>query len=62
MTHVPVEALLAQHAGATDPMQKSFAGMMASYASTKAIDMNAVLKIFPLKLRTVEEYAKSVMG
>jgi uncharacterized protein YbjT (DUF2867 family) len=59
---VPVEALLAQLAGATDPMQKSFVGLMASYASTQAIDMKAVLKTFPLKLKTVEDYAKSVMG
>jgi NADH dehydrogenase len=61
VTHVPVEALQGQLAGATDPMQKSFVGLMLSYASAPAIDMTATLKAFPLKLRTVEEYARSVM-
>ena len=58
---VPVEALQGQLVAATDPMQKSFTGLMISYASAKAIDMTATLKAFPLKLKTVEEYAKSVM-
>jgi len=49
-------------AGATDPMQKSFVGLMISYASTPAIDMKATLKAFPLKLRSVEDYARSVVG
>ena len=62
VTHVPVEALQGQLAGATDPMQKSFAAMMISYASAAAIDMTATLKAFPLKLRTVEEYVRSVMA
>ncbi len=61
VTKVPVEALQGQLAGATDPFQKSFAGLMISYANSKAIDMTATLKAFPLKLRSVEEYAKSVM-
>ena len=61
VTLVPVEALQGQLAGATDPMQKSFVGLMIGYASAAAIDMNATLKTFPLKLRTVEEYARSVM-
>jgi len=61
-TLVPVEALEAQLAGATDLMQKSFIGLMLSYASTRAIELSATLKTFALKLRTVEEYAKSVMG
>ena len=61
VTLVPVEALQGQLAGATDPMQKSFVGLMIGYASDPAIDMNATLKTFPLKLKTVEEYARSVM-
>jgi uncharacterized protein YbjT (DUF2867 family) len=61
VSHVPVEALQGQLAGATDPMQKSFIGLMLSTASAKAIDMTATLKTFPLRLKTVEEYAKSVM-
>lgn len=62
VTDVPVEALQGQLAGATDPMQRSFVAMMISYASTTAIDMTATLKAFPLKLRTVEQYARSVSG
>lgn len=62
MTHVPVEALQGQMAGATDPMQKSFVGLMLGYASATAIDMTATLKTFPLKLRTVDAYARSVMA
>jgi uncharacterized protein YbjT (DUF2867 family) len=61
VTHVPVEALQGQLAGATDPMQKSFAGLMLGYASVASIDMAAMLKMFPLKLRSVEEHARSVM-
>jgi uncharacterized protein YbjT (DUF2867 family) len=61
VTKVPVEALKAQLAGAADPMQKSFVGLMLAYASEKAIVMSATLKAFPLKLRTVEDYARSVM-
>jgi NADH dehydrogenase len=62
VTSVPVTALQQQLLQATDPMQKSFAGLMLSYASAKAIDMAWTLKTFPLKLRTVEEYARGVMA
>jgi len=62
VTHVPVAALQGQMAGAADPMQKSFVGLMLGYASATAIDMTATLKTFPLKLRTVEAYARSVMA
>jgi len=61
VTHVPVEALRAQLAGASDPMQKSYAGLMLGYASHTSIEMADTLKIFPLRLRSVDEYAKSVM-
>jgi hypothetical protein len=53
---------MSTRAGASDPMQKSFVGLMLGYASTTAIDMTATLKTFPLKLRTVEMYARSVMA
>jgi len=62
VTLVPVEVLQSQLAGATDPMQKSFVGLMLSYPSAPAIDMTATLKAFPLKLKTVEEYARGVMA
>jgi uncharacterized protein YbjT (DUF2867 family) len=64
VTLVPVEALQGQLAGATDPMQKSFVGLMLSYASESAIDMTSSLKaLLPiLRRRSVEEYARSVMA
>jgi hypothetical protein len=61
VTHVPSDALQGQLAAASDPMQRSFAALMLGYASATAIDMTATLKTFPLKPRTVEEYARSVM-
>ncbi len=42
-------------------MQQSFIGLMLGYASATAIDMTATLRTFPLRLRTVETYARSVM-
>ena len=61
VTHIAVDALQAQVAAATDPMQKSFAALMLSYASAAPIDVSATLKACPLKLRTVKEYARGVM-
>jgi uncharacterized protein YbjT (DUF2867 family) len=61
VTQVPVEALQGQLAEATDPMQRSFVALMLGYASATAIDMTAALKTFPVKLRTVEAYARNVM-
>jgi NADH dehydrogenase len=60
VTNVPIEALRGQYAAATDPMQKSFAALMLGCSAVKAIDMAPTVKAFPLKLRTVEEYARSV--
>jgi NADH dehydrogenase len=62
VTHVPVEALQQQLAGSSDPMQKSYAGLMIGYASHGPIDMGGVLNTYPLKLRTVEDYAGRVMS
>lgn len=62
VTHVTVDALRDQLAAATDPMQKSFVALMLGYAAATAIDMTATLKAFPVQLRTVEAYARSVMA
>ena len=43
-------------------MQASFVALMLCYAQGDAIDMRETLKAFPLKLKTVKEYAKSVQG
>jgi uncharacterized protein YbjT (DUF2867 family) len=47
VTQVPVEALRGQLAGATDPMQRSFVGLMLGYAGATAIDLTPALTIFP---------------
>ncbi len=55
--HVPAEALAAQQAAATDPMQQSFTGLMRCYAAGDAIDMRSTLRDFPVALTSVEAYA-----
>jgi len=60
--HVPVEALQGQLAAATDPMQKSFAAMMISLDTTRPIEMETTLRSFPIKLKTVREYARDVLS
>ena len=59
--HVPVEALQAQKEAATDALQESFAGLMLQYAAGDAIDMEATLKTFPLRLASVRDYAQRVL-
>ena len=58
---VPVEALQDQLAAATDPMQASFTGLMIGVANGRSIDMRATLQSFPIKLRTVREYASEAL-
>jgi uncharacterized protein YbjT (DUF2867 family) len=60
--HVPEEVLRAQLEGATDPMQKSFAGLMLGYAAGDAIEMRGVVSQFGLSLTTVADYARQVLG
>jgi uncharacterized protein YbjT (DUF2867 family) len=59
---VPEEALRAQKAAATDPVQESFAGLMLACAAGQSIDMRKVLEIFPVSLIGVEDYIKAVMS
>lgn len=56
---VPEEALRAQKATAEDQMQKTFAGLMLSYAAGQPIDMRETLQEFPIELTSVEEFARS---
>ncbi len=39
---------------ADDPFKKSFTGLMIGYTGAASIGMQATLKAFPLKLKTVE--------
>ena len=56
--HVPEEALQAQHAAATDPMQRTFAALMLSTARGDVIDMTATLQAFPLNLTSISEFIR----
>jgi len=60
--HVPEEALQAQQAGATDPMQQSFAALTRAYAQGDPIEMQAKFKTFAVQPTTVEEYARRVLA
>jgi uncharacterized protein YbjT (DUF2867 family) len=62
LEHIPEEALRAQFNGATDPLQKSFAGLMLMYSSGDAIDMTPVQKELGITLTSVDQYARSVLG
>jgi len=60
--YVPEEALRAQFDGATDSLQKSFTGLMLDYAGGDEIPMRETLERIPVKLTSVRDYARSVLG
>ncbi len=62
LEHVSEETLLAQLEGATDPLQKSFAGLMLGYLHGDAIKMAQVVDEFGIELSSVDHYARSVLG
>ena len=62
VTHVPPEALQAQYEGATDPMQKSFIGLMPCYAAGDPIEMRGIQKSFGFQLTPVNEHIQQVMA
>lgn len=55
--HVPEDALEAQRAAASDPLEQSFAALMLAYAHGHAIDMRATLTKIPARLTSVREFA-----
>jgi uncharacterized protein YbjT (DUF2867 family) len=59
---VPKKALQSQRDEATDPMQKSFSGLMLCVANGDPINMEELLQEFPIKLTSVKEYAQSVVA
>jgi NADH dehydrogenase len=59
---VPEEALRQQLAGATDPGQKSFAGLSLDYATGVPVDMTESLEAVPIALTSVREYAEGFMS
>ncbi len=62
LQHVPTNTLQSQLSAATDLMQKSFSGLMLCVANGDPIDMEELLEKFSLKLKTVKEYAKSMVA
>jgi uncharacterized protein YbjT (DUF2867 family) len=60
--HVPESALRSQYEAASDSMAKTFAGLMLGAAHGDAIDPAPVKQAFGLQLRTVEDYARGVLG
>jgi NADH dehydrogenase len=62
-THVPVEALEAQVAAAEDSLQASFAGLMLAMGTEgQRVDLEPVLRDFPRELRSVRDYARSLVA
>jgi Predicted nucleoside-diphosphate-sugar epimerases len=56
-----IESLQAQFDAATDPMQKSFAGLMLGVARGDRIEMKGVLKKFPIVLTSVEDFVHTLV-
>jgi NADH dehydrogenase len=59
--NIPVNILNEQFANATEPMQKSFAGLMCCMAKGDIIDMDIIRKKFKVKPLTVKEYIQNSM-
>ncbi len=62
LDHIPESALRSQYEAAPDSMAKTFTGLMLGAANGDAIDPAPVREAFGLQLRTVEEYARGVLG
>ena len=60
--HVPESALREQFETAEDPMQKSFAALMLSYAAGDVIEMTDTLRIFPIPLTSVRDYVPKALA
>jgi uncharacterized protein YbjT (DUF2867 family) len=60
--YVSEAALEAARAGATDSLPRAFASLSLSYARGDAIPMDATLRQFPIELRSVQDYARTVLA
>jgi uncharacterized protein YbjT (DUF2867 family) len=58
--HVPEAALRAQYDAAADPMQKSMTAIMLMYARGDSVDMRGTLQRLPMKLKSVQDFAREV--
>jgi NADH dehydrogenase len=59
LQHVPEDALQAQQQSATDSLSRAFAALMLAYARGDSIAMDAMLQRYPVRLKSVREYANS---
>lgn len=59
---IPEEALQAQQAAASDPMQQSFSALMRSYAAGDSIDMSVTYSTFALRPTRLEEYVRRTLA
>ena len=55
---VPEEAIIAQRAGAQDPLSESFAALTLGVVKGSEIDMKNTLDVFPMHLTSVNDYAR----
>ncbi len=62
LEHIPEEALQAQLQEAKDSMQRSFAALMLGYLSGDVMDMAPIQREFGLKLTSVDDYARAILG
>jgi len=60
LQHLSQEILKSQIDTATDPMQKSFSGLMLCLANGDPIDMKKMCGKFPIKLTSVWDFAKNL--
>lgn len=59
--YVPEEVLQTQKTRAIDSVQQSFDALLLDYAKGDVIDMQAVLRAFPIRLLSVADYARRVL-
>jgi uncharacterized protein YbjT (DUF2867 family) len=59
---VPESALESQLNAATDPLQKSFAGLMLQCAGGDAIDVTTSSRLFPFQMTSVRDYITAQLG
>jgi uncharacterized protein YbjT (DUF2867 family) len=57
---VSEEQLVVQRAGATNPVEQTFADLMLSAARGDSIDMRETLETFPIQLKSVRDYAQTL--
>ncbi len=58
LQYVPEEGLRTQKELSNDPLQQTFVSLMLNLSGGSVINMTDTLKLFPLKLQTVQEYAR----